>query len=39
LVIPIIDREMALSEIGAFVTDIDIILTPDYKRGDAPKQD
>jgi len=32
-----LDREMGLSEIAAFVTDVDIILTEGYKRGDAPK--
>ena len=32
-----LDREMALSEIAAFLTDVDIILTEGYKRGDAPK--
>jgi molybdopterin-guanine dinucleotide biosynthesis protein B len=28
---------MTLSEVAAFLTDIDIILTEGYKRGDAPK--
>ena len=32
-----LDGEMALGEIAAFLTDIDIILTEGYKRGDAPK--
>lgn len=32
-----LDRELALSEIAAFLTDIDIILAEGYKRGDAPK--
>jgi len=32
-----LDREMALSEIAAFLTDVDIILTEGYKRGNAPK--
>jgi molybdopterin-guanine dinucleotide biosynthesis protein B len=32
-----LDREMTLSEVAAFLTDIDIILTEGYKRGDAPK--
>jgi len=32
-----LDREMALSEIAALLTDVDIILTEGYKRGDAPK--
>jgi molybdopterin-guanine dinucleotide biosynthesis protein B len=32
-----LDREMALSEIAAFLTDVDIILTEGYKLGDAPK--
>ena len=32
-----LDREMALGEIAALLTDIDIILTEGYKRGDAPK--
>jgi molybdopterin-guanine dinucleotide biosynthesis protein B len=32
-----LDREMTLSEIAAFLTDVDIILTEGYKRGDAPK--
>ena len=32
-----LDREMALGEIAAFLTDIDIILTEGYKRGNAPK--
>ena len=32
-----LDREMALDEIAALLTDVDIILTEGYKRGDAPK--
>ena len=32
-----LDREMALGEIAALLTDIDIILAEGYKRGDAPK--
>ena len=32
-----LDGEMALGEIAALLTDIDIILTEGYKRGDAPK--
>jgi molybdopterin-guanine dinucleotide biosynthesis protein B len=32
-----LDREMALSEIVALLTDVDVILTEGYKRGDAPK--
>ncbi|MBC8263329.1 MAG: molybdopterin-guanine dinucleotide biosynthesis protein B [Anaerolineales bacterium] len=32
-----LDREMALSEIAAFLSDVDIILTEGYTRGDAPK--
>ncbi|MFQ5811691.1 MAG: molybdopterin-guanine dinucleotide biosynthesis protein B [Anaerolineae bacterium] len=32
-----LDGEMTLSEIAAFLTDVDIILTEGYKRGDAPK--
>lgn len=32
-----LDREMALGEIAALLTDVDIILTEGYKRGDAPK--
>jgi molybdopterin-guanine dinucleotide biosynthesis protein B len=32
-----LDRELALSEIVAFLTDVDIIITEGYKRGDAPK--
>jgi len=32
-----LDRELALSEIAALLTDVDIILTEGYKRGDAPK--
>jgi molybdopterin-guanine dinucleotide biosynthesis protein B len=32
-----LDREMALSEIAAFLTNVDIILTEGYKRGSAAK--
>ena len=32
-----LEGEMALGEIAAFLTDVDIILTEGYKRGDAPK--
>jgi len=32
-----LDGEMTLSEIAALLTDVDIILTEGYKRGDAPK--
>ena len=32
-----LDREMALSEVAGFLTDIDIILSEGYKRGNAPK--
>jgi molybdopterin-guanine dinucleotide biosynthesis protein B len=32
-----LDEEMPLGEIAALLTDIDIILTEGYKRGDAPK--
>ena len=32
-----LDREMTLGEIAALLTDVDIILTEGYKRGDAPK--
>jgi molybdopterin-guanine dinucleotide biosynthesis protein B len=32
-----LDEEMALGEIAALLTDVDIILTEGYKRGDAPK--
>lgn len=32
-----LDREMSLREIAALLTDVDIILTEGYKRGDAPK--
>ena len=32
-----LDGEMPLSEIAALLTDVDIILTEGYKRGDAPK--
>lgn len=32
-----LEREMALGEIAALLTDVDIILTEGYKRGDAPK--
>lgn len=32
-----LEREMTLDEIAAFVTDVDIILTEGYKRGDKPK--
>ncbi len=32
-----LDREMALGEIAALLTDIDIIITEGYKRGNAPK--
>jgi molybdopterin-guanine dinucleotide biosynthesis protein B len=32
-----LDREMSLGEIAALLTDIDIIITEGYKRGDAPK--
>jgi molybdopterin-guanine dinucleotide biosynthesis protein B len=32
-----LDREMALGEIATLLTDVDIILTEGYKRGDAPK--
>lgn len=32
-----LDKEMSLSEISAFLTDVDIILAEGYKRGNAPK--
>jgi len=32
-----LDGELALSEIAAFLSDVDIILTEGYKRGNAPK--
>jgi len=32
-----LEGEMTLGEIAAFLTDVDIILTEGYKRGDAPK--
>ena len=32
-----LNREVALSEIAALLTDVDIILTEGYKGGDAPK--
>lgn len=32
-----LDREMALNEIFALLTDVDIILSEGYKRGNAPK--
>jgi len=32
-----LEGEMALGEIAALLTDVDIILTEGYKRGDAPK--
>ena len=32
-----LDGEMPLGEIAALLTDVDIILTEGYKRGDAPK--